>query len=242
MQVLLDDQPGLLGSVVDVRITGATRWSVFGEVLAWVLRCPGEDHSVASDSAKHAAAATKARARVTRIQSAAVHDEQLLHRRGAHDSDAAVPLAPLNGVQQCADAVQAHGVACGSECDCSKESPGAPHSLGTGASETDGYTPSSHSSTLAASSTVGEESRGLFPGGWAKQVNMLQHAASCRCEAVSDCVSRGMQMLRTCSTSVEPGDAWLLSGIAVGVAGLSVAVALQLQAGQVRARGGGVQQ
>jgi hypothetical protein len=38
-QVLLDEQEGLLGSVVDVCITGASRWSVFGEVVYWVHRC-----------------------------------------------------------------------------------------------------------------------------------------------------------------------------------------------------------
>lgn len=59
-QVLLDDQPGLLGSVVDVRITRAARWSVFGEVLFMVHRCP-------EPPAEAAGAALRARARVTTV-------------------------------------------------------------------------------------------------------------------------------------------------------------------------------
>jgi hypothetical protein len=58
VQVLLDDEPGLLGSIVDVRITAASRWSTFGEIVLWVLRCPGT-HQPLSD-----VAGLKARARV----------------------------------------------------------------------------------------------------------------------------------------------------------------------------------
>lgn len=39
-QVLLEPLPGLMGSVVDVEITGAGRWSMTGHVAAWVHRCP----------------------------------------------------------------------------------------------------------------------------------------------------------------------------------------------------------
>lgn len=38
-QVLLEDRPGLMGSVVEVQVTAASRWSVTGEVVAWVHRC-----------------------------------------------------------------------------------------------------------------------------------------------------------------------------------------------------------
>jgi hypothetical protein len=48
-QVLLDEEEGLLGSVVDVRITGATRWSVFGQVLFWVHRCVAVDREKRED-------------------------------------------------------------------------------------------------------------------------------------------------------------------------------------------------
>ncbi|GLC42608.1 hypothetical protein PLESTM_001355900 [Pleodorina starrii] len=37
-QVLLEPQPGLMGSVVEVRITAASRWSVRGTVTAWLYR------------------------------------------------------------------------------------------------------------------------------------------------------------------------------------------------------------
>ncbi len=43
--MLLEPQPGLMGSLVEVRITAATRWSVRGTVTAWLYRygngCPG---------------------------------------------------------------------------------------------------------------------------------------------------------------------------------------------------------
>jgi hypothetical protein len=58
MQVLLDEAPGLLGSIVDVRITSASRWNTFGEVVFWVFRCPEPD-----DESDSAAVATRARAR-----------------------------------------------------------------------------------------------------------------------------------------------------------------------------------
>ena len=60
-QVLLPDEPGLLGSVVDVRITAAARWSVFGEVVFWVHQCREPAAAVEQ------AAALKARARVTTV-------------------------------------------------------------------------------------------------------------------------------------------------------------------------------
>lgn len=60
MQVLLDDAPGLLGSVVDVRITSCTRWSTFGTVAAWVYRCPEPQQPDVSSSAL-----LRARARVS---------------------------------------------------------------------------------------------------------------------------------------------------------------------------------
>lgn len=58
MQVLLDDEPGLLGSIVDVEITGHARWCTFGTVCDWVFRCPPP-----ADPAPEAATAGRLRAR-----------------------------------------------------------------------------------------------------------------------------------------------------------------------------------
>ena len=40
LQVLVDEEPGLLGSIVDVEITGSSRWCTFGDIREWVYRCP----------------------------------------------------------------------------------------------------------------------------------------------------------------------------------------------------------
>jgi hypothetical protein len=100
LQVLLDDEPGLLGSIVDVRVTAASRWAVFGTVMAWVHRCPEPPPEAdPAAQAKAHAALLRARARVRAVQQAAPvaaargHSARDLTRACAADDDNSRPFA-----------------------------------------------------------------------------------------------------------------------------------------------------
>lgn len=67
LQVLVDEEPGLLGSIVDVEITGRSRWCTFGVVREWIYRCPPPQPASPGGSA----GLLKARARVAAARGAA---------------------------------------------------------------------------------------------------------------------------------------------------------------------------
>ena len=68
LQVLVDEEPGLLGSIVDVEITGSSRWCTFGDIREWVYRCPPPPQQAAPAAA---AGVLRARARVAAARAAA---------------------------------------------------------------------------------------------------------------------------------------------------------------------------
>eukprot|EP00892_Ulva_mutabilis_P006035 jgi/Ulvmu1/3803/UM018_0013.1 len=67
-QVLIDEEPGLLGSIVDVEITGCSRWCTFGAVREWVFRCPPPPEP---STAAASAGILRARARVAAARASA---------------------------------------------------------------------------------------------------------------------------------------------------------------------------
>uniref|UniRef100_A0A7S0RPG7 TRAM domain-containing protein n=1 Tax=Chlamydomonas leiostraca TaxID=1034604 RepID=A0A7S0RPG7_9CHLO len=71
-QVLLEPQPGLMGSVVDVAVTAASRWSVEGTVTAWVYRCPAPTDSDEDEAAVGGAGAVQLVAGVKRGNGAGI--------------------------------------------------------------------------------------------------------------------------------------------------------------------------
>ena len=74
LQVLVDEEPGLLGSIVDVEITGSSRWCTFGDIREWVYRCPPPPQPAAPAAA---AGVLRARARV-----AAARERQMERNEG----------------------------------------------------------------------------------------------------------------------------------------------------------------
>ncbi len=215
--MLLEPEAGLLGSIVLVEVVSASRWSVRGRIVEWVLRCRNPEpitHSAGSSQAStsdrtpdHALGGVQTVAKARRGQADA---ESVPQSPGSQGSDTA-GVGPARDPQGSGQGSPGPGkAACGDDCDCAASSTGA---AGVGISSA-GNSARAWVADSASSEALAAEGRGK-----AKTADAAQQTSTSPREHPTP-QDRGKAMQQAGSwTWVD----WALgAGVVVGLAGLAV--------------------
>lgn len=230
LQVLLDDVPGLLGSIVDVRITGHSRWCTFGEICDWVYRCPAPP---APEPAAASAGLLRARARVAAARQQA-KATALQPPRSSGGAAAAAPDAdlPRDGGAAACGAHDGDGGAGSSARGGDPAAGGVAAAQDGGSERVTGFSRRWGSWGRAGESVCSATSQQL--GNVAGWISARPSTADMRAE--EDAQREASQSGRVGPKKQQPAasgwgseDVMLLGGVVVGLLGLAAAAALALQ-------------
>ena len=205
-QVLLDDEPGLLGSIVDVRITASTRWSTFAEVVFWVYRCPpppAAAEPVSASALRARARVIAGRDRVANPDADAERGERVSTTRACYDSDEQISprLRSKNGAESVNTSDSASGHSGDADADSVPASDTSARTLGV-------------PGEVRADSPESDSASAWCNGSVAALWQLSMHRAA---------------TIRARAQALDVPERILCVGVAVGIAGLAGAAALRLQ-------------